>query len=279
VERELESILSRENTLIFQAMRYTVFSGGKRYRPLLTLSSGEYFGASRRDLLPFACALELIHNYSLIHDDLPSMDNDDFRRGKPSSHKVFGEGIALLAGDALLTLAFEVMADAPLDAGLLPQKNKVIDEISHCAGAEGMVKGQMMDITLSPENMNEENIYEKKKKKTGSLIMASVKTGAILGNASASQLEAIIDFGKNIGIAFQIRDDILDSIMEKKKSRLIRPNYVHLFGLSIAEQKLKEFVENGLKSLAGACLDSEELRYLATILLDIENEKEEKQNS
>ena len=149
VERELESILSQEKSLLFQAMRHAVFSGGKRFRPLLALSSGECFGASPDLVLPFACALELIHNYSLVHDDLPSMDNDDFRRGKPSCHKAYGEDIALLAGDSLLTMAFEIAAQAPLRNNLQIKRGQIIKEISQFAGVRGMIGGQLMDITLS----------------------------------------------------------------------------------------------------------------------------------
>ncbi|MEE9390714.1 MAG: polyprenyl synthetase family protein, partial [Candidatus Aminicenantaceae bacterium] len=156
VDRELERILPREDTLLFQAMRHAVLSGGKRFRPILVLSSGECFDVSQATLLPFACALELIHNYSLIHDDLPSMDNDDFRRGKPSCHKAYGEAIALLAGDGLLTLAFEVLALAPLEEELLERKNQVIMDIGKLAGIDGMIGGQFMDIILSPEEITEE---------------------------------------------------------------------------------------------------------------------------
>jgi len=150
VDRYLEQLLSREDSLIDQAMRYVVFSGGKRFRPLLALSSGECFGVSHEIVLPFACALELIHNYSLIHDDLPSMDDDDFRRGKPSCHKAFGENIALLAGDGLLTMAFGVMAKAPVGEKWLTKKEILISEISRLAGVEGIIGGQALDISYSP---------------------------------------------------------------------------------------------------------------------------------
>jgi len=273
IERELDRILSRDDSLLFRAMRYTVLSEGKRFRPLLTLSSGECLGVSERVLLPFSCALELIHNYSLIHDDLPSMDNDDFRRGKPSCHKAFGEGIALLAGDSLLTLAFEVMAYASLSENLYPQKQQIIKEICQFAGGEGMIKGQIIDITLSPEKANEESILELIQKKTGSLIIASVKAGAILGKASASQLEAMVNYGKSIGFAFQIRDDIIDSSFEKRKSRVVRPSYVSLFGFEESKRRVRGFVEAGIEVLDKASLESEELRYLARMLLEFGNGK------
>ncbi len=269
VDRELERILPREDTLLFQAMRHAVLSGGKRFRPILVLSSGECFDVSQATLLPFACALELIHNYSLIHDDLPSMDNDDFRRGKPSCHKAYGEAIALLAGDGLLTLAFEVLALAPLEEELLERKNQVIMDIGKLAGIDGMIGGQFMDITLSPEEITEEEFEELILKKTGALFIASVKMGAILGKASPSELNAMVDYGRNLGIAFQIRDDILDSASESQKPHSAQLNYVSLFGREKAERSLENFVNAAQKTLDEAALESDELRYLASKLLDI----------
>ncbi|MBM3284777.1 MAG: hypothetical protein FJY81_02795, partial [Candidatus Aminicenantes bacterium] len=144
VERELGRVLAREDSPLFQAMRYAVLNGGKRFRPLLLFASGACFGARRRILLPFACALELIHNYSLIHDDLPAMDDDDFRRGQPSCHRAFGEDIALLAGDGLLTLAFEMMAGAAVPGELVGRKQEAIRSISRAAGVSGMIGGQFL---------------------------------------------------------------------------------------------------------------------------------------
>lgn len=279
VERELESILFQENSLLFQAMRHAVFSGGKRFRPMLALSSGECFGASSDLVLPFACALELIHNYSLVHDDLPSMDNDDFRRGKPSCHKAYGEDIALLAGDSLLTMAFEIAAQAPLRNNLQIKRGQIIKEISQFAGVRGMVGGQLMDITLSQDALTEEIFHELILKKTGSLIIASVKTGAILGEAGDSELEAVIKYGRNVGLAFQVRDDILDSAKDTQKGRLPRPNYVSLFGLKGSERRLKDFVEAAKNALDEASLESEELYYLAAKLLELEKRSENEQNS
>jgi geranylgeranyl diphosphate synthase type II len=270
VERELESILSQENSLLFQAMRHAVFSGGKRFRPILALSSGECFGASPDLVLPFACALELIHNYSLVHDDLPSMDNDDFRRGKPSCHKAYGEGVAILAGDSLLTMAFEILAQAPLRENSQVKREQIIMEISQSAGVKGMVGGQLMDITLSQDSLTEETYHELILKKTGSLIIASVKTGAILGEAVASELEAAVKYGRNLGLAFQIRDDIIDSGQDAQKGRLPRPNYVSLFGHKDSERRLKDFVEAAKNALDEASLESEELHYLAAKLLELE---------
>jgi len=268
VDRELELILSEEDSPLFQAMRYAVLSEGKRFRPLLVLSSGECFGISQDVLLPFACALELIHNYSLIHDDLPSLDNDDFRRGKPSCHKKYSEGIALLAGDALLTLAFEILVRAPVSANLQPQKEQLIIEIGHLAGVRGMIGGQLMDITLSPEELTEETMHELILKKTGALIVASVKTGALLGKARSSEFKAIVQYGRNIGLAFQIRDDILDSQGDETGKKNLSPNYVNLFGHEVSEQRLESFVGIARSALEEASLESEELHYLASKLLE-----------
>ena len=272
VERELRRLLSQEDSLLYQAMRYAVLSGGKRFRPLLLLSSGACFGVRRDVLLPFACALELIHNSSLIHDDLPSMDNDDFRRGKPSCHKVFGEDIALLAGDGLLTLGFEIIAGASVSAELLPQKQEAIRAISHSAGVSGMIGGQVLDITLEPRNLTEELVHELILKKTGALIVASVEVGALLGRARPSERRSIMEYGKNVGLAFQVRDDILDSQSKRKKKSPQRPDYVGFFGLDKAKERLEELVQKALDSLAGFTRRAGELRYLASSLLSLKPE-------
>ncbi|UCC39445.1 MAG: polyprenyl synthetase family protein [Candidatus Aminicenantes bacterium] len=279
VDRELERILPSEDTILFKAMRYAVLSGGKRFRPILVLSSGESFGVSQTILLPFACAIELIHNYSLIHDDLPSMDNDDFRRGRPSCHKAYGEAVALLVGDGLLTLAFKVLAQASLEEELLERKNQIILEVGKLAGIDGMIAGQFMDITLSPEEITEEEFEELIFKKTAALFIASVKVGAILGKASPPELNAIVEYGRNLGLAFQIRDDILDSASQSQKQQSPQLNYVTLFGLEKAERNLRNLVNKTQKTLDEASLESDELRYLASKLLDIGSESRDEQNS
>ena len=279
IDQHLDRLLSREDFPIDQAMRYAVFSGGKRFRPLLVLSSGECFGVSDEVLLPFACALELIHNYSLIHDDLPSMDDDDFRRGKPSCHKAFGENIALLAGDSLLTLAFEVMAKAPVEEKDLAKKGELMGEISRLAGVEGMIGGQVLDISSFPRGMTEEEYYELILKKTGSLFIASLKVGAIFGDAEPSQIQALEEYGRNLGLAFQIRDDIIDSFEGASKSHPPRPDAVLLFGSKEAQRKLKAYVERANQALDDVGLESEELRHLALKLLEIGKENGEGQDS
>jgi len=274
VESRLKQILSRDDSILSQAMKYSVFSGGKRFRPLLALSSGESFGVSTDIVLPFACAVELIHNYSLIHDDLPSMDNDNFRRGKPSCHKAYGENIAILAGNALLTLAFEVAANAPLDDELSLRKEQVITDLSQLAGAEGMIGGQFLETLLLTEKISEVKLYELILKKTGALIIASVKIGPLLSGASLSQIEAIEEYGKNIGIAFQIRDDILDFAKDKFKVQLQQINVVSLFGLEESKYRLKKSIEMGIKALDDLPLRTEGLRFLALKLLEIKRGEE-----
>lgn len=269
VEGELQRILSRHDTLLFQAMRYSVLCGGKRFRPLLLLSAGDAFGAGPRRTLPFACAVELIHNYSLIHDDLPALDDDDYRRGRPSCHKAFGEDIALLAGDSLLTLAFEVMAAAEMPKSRLARKDQVIKEVAQLAGVEGMIGGQLLDITFSVDNAAKESLHELMLKKTGALIVASVRAGAVLGGAPRQKLEALTEFGKNVGLAFQVRDDIHDAATTRKKASLAKPNYVTVFGREKAGLLLKQSVRAALAALKTASTGSGPLQRLARQLLEL----------
>ena len=272
VDKELARILAPGQTRLSQAMRYAVLSGGKRYRPLLALSSGLSFGVDEEIVLPFASALELIHNYSLVHDDLPCMDDDDTRRGQPTCHKAFGEDLALLAGDGLLTLAFEVLARAPLMEEMEGQREQVIKEISLKAGINGMIGGQLLDITLSPDEITADILEELIQKKTGALIQAAVRVGALLGNATDAQMEAITAYGQNVGLAFQTRDDILDAVEDAVPGRQVRPNSVLVFGLEETKARLDRFVQTAVSSLMEAGIDSPALGYLATRLLDVKDE-------
>jgi geranylgeranyl diphosphate synthase type II len=273
IERELERILSPGDSLLHEAMRYSVLGGGKRFRPLLLLSSADEFGVPLEDALPFACAVELIHNYSLVHDDLPSMDDDDMRRGKPTCHKAFGENIALLAGDALLTLAFEVASSSPLDQNhdTESKKEQAIRELGRHAGADGMIGGQLLDITLSSETLSQEIFHELIQKKTGALITLSVRVGAILGGANESQMEAVTQYGRNIGLAFQTRDDLEDAVEDTERKDVYRPNSVSLFGLEKARERLDSFVSEGIEALEREDVMSPELRFLAKKLLDVKD--------
>jgi len=214
VERELERLLGRGETPLDGAMRYAVLGGGKRYRPLLTLAAAAALGGDEAEglALPFAAAIELIHAYSLVHDDLPCMDDDDTRRGRPACHKAFGENVALLAGDALLTRAFEAMAAAPVPRRLLPRKIEVILETARLAGVGGMIGGQLLDITFGGSCATAAGLTEIMLKKTGALITLAARAGALLGGAGPRQLRALTAFGKNVGLAFQVRDDIQDAV-------------------------------------------------------------------
>lgn len=268
VEDYMKKILEADESNLYAAMRYAVLSEGKRFRPLLLVCTGESFGAKRELLLPFACAIEFIHNYSLIHDDLPSMDNDDWRRGQPSCHRAFGEDVALLAGDGLLTLAFEIMASAPVPESLASRKLEAIAEVSRLSGPKGMIAGQFMDIKLATTELNEEKIIELMEKKTGALIMASVKVGALIGGASREMIGVMEEFGRRLGLAFQIRDDILDAA-QKIELKLPRPNFVHLAGLEQAQHWLRRLVLEAANLLEKAHLLTEEIKYLSFRLLDV----------
>ncbi|MEW5900227.1 MAG: polyprenyl synthetase family protein [Acidobacteriota bacterium] len=272
IEKELERILSGDDSLLFEAMRYAVLLGGKRFRPLLLLSVGECFGLGPKLLLPFACGLELIHNYSLIHDDLPAMDNDDYRRGRPTCHKRFGEDIAILAGDSLLTLAFELLAGAPVPTGFASRKQEAIQSVSRSAGPAGLIGGQYLDITLDAKKITEAKYAELILKKTGALIIAAVEIGAILGGARPAERRALADYGKNIGLAFQVRDDILDSRGAAGKKNRERPDFVAFVGMTKAKRRLETLVDKAVASLERFSSRGEELRCLAFSLLNLKPE-------
>jgi geranylgeranyl diphosphate synthase type II len=272
IEDALEGLLRRGDGLLLRAMRYAVFPGGKRFRPLLVLSSGACFAVPPSLLVPFACALELIHSYSLVHDDLPSMDNDDFRRGKPSLHRAFGENLAILAGDGLLTLAFETMAGAPVSRDKMRLKQEAIRVVSRNAGVDGMVGGQALDITLKTKGLTRAKIEDLIQKKTGALILAAVEVGAILGNARTAEKRAIREYGKNLGLAFQVRDDLLDARPKKKRGLPERPDYIAFAGAARAGKKLESLIRKATLSLAGFARRADELRYHAQSLLDLEPE-------
>jgi len=211
VEKALEKLMPQPAGLagdVIKSMNYSLFAGGKRLRPILCIAGAEAVGGSADAVLPVACALELIHTYSLIHDDLPAMDNDDFRRGKPTNHTVFGEAVALLAGDGLLTLAFNLMARHGFEQGVLLLR--VIELISHAAGYEGMVGGQTVDIAHEGKGPDPAVVEYIHRHKTGSLIAAAVTSGAILAGGIEEQERAINRYGQQIGLAFQIADDVLN---------------------------------------------------------------------
>jgi len=211
IEAALERLLPPEATLptsIHKAMRYSVFAGGKRIRPVLCMEAARLFTSDLTGAIQVGCALEFIHTYSLIHDDLPALDNDDMRRGKPTNHKVFGEAIAILAGDALLTLAFQTLASAPVEA---ERRLKILDAIAKAAGTDrGMIGGQVADIEAERKAVDGAGLEYIHRSKTAALIRASVVSGALAGGATQDDVTRIMSFGENIGWAFQVVDDLLD---------------------------------------------------------------------
>jgi geranylgeranyl diphosphate synthase type II len=243
LEKELKKYI-RSNSLLYKVMAYSLLDGGKRLRPLLVLAASESVGGKIENVLPAACALEMIHTFSLIHDDLPALDNDDFRRGKLSSHKKFGEALAILAGDALLTKAFEILAETTKEAGSLKQ---VLKEVSYACGGEGMIGGQVMDITLSSKFKVQSSKLEKiYRKKTGALIKVCLKIGALLSGAKSDQLRALEKYGENIGLAFQIGDDLID-YKQQKEMKLW--TYPRIFGIKQTKKRIKELTMEAKKAL------------------------------
>jgi geranylgeranyl diphosphate synthase type II len=211
VNQALNRFLPAENTrpaTIHKAMRYSLFAGGKRMRPALTLAAAEACGGRIEDALPAACGVECIHTYSLIHDDLPAMDNDDFRRGKPTNHKVYGEGIAILAGDALLTLAFEIIAQSKSRSRYSHQT--LVLELARAAGSLQLIAGQVADLEGEGKTISAEQLKYIHERKTSALLCCSARLGGMSANCSPVQLKALTDFGYHVGLAFQIIDDILD---------------------------------------------------------------------
>ena len=210
VDAALARVFPRSRRQLREAIRYSLLAGGKRVRPILCLAAGELAGAPVGRTLPFACAIELVHTYSLVHDDLPAMDDDDLRRGRPTSHKVYGEGQAILVGDALLTEAFAVMARAP---GVRPDRAlAAVAELAGAAGELGMVGGQALDLAAEGSEPSLAAVRGIHALKTGALLRASVRIGAIVGGAPPRTLRALTAYGEAIGLAFQIADDILDAI-------------------------------------------------------------------
>jgi len=260
-----------------KAMRYSLFAGGKRLRPILCIAGAQAVGGSGREVLPVACALELIHTYSLIHDDLPLMDDDDLRRGKATNHKVFGEPIALLAGDGLLTEAFRLMTSADISAKISPNiLLRAIGLISRAAGHDGMVGGQAVDIQWEGKTADLPVVKFMHTHKTGALITASVASGAILGGADESQFEAIISYGEKIGLAFQISDDILDiegdsetmgkqAGADEQKGKMTYPS---VLGLNESKRIQSELVQTAVQDLRKFGSRAEPLRQIARYIIE-----------
>ncbi|HEY1661889.1 MAG TPA: farnesyl diphosphate synthase [Verrucomicrobiae bacterium] len=218
VNRALDKFLPSESVkpaTIHKAMRYSLFAGGKRMRPALCLAAAQACGGSEKDAMPLACAVECIHTYSLIHDDIPAMDNDDFRRGKPTNHKVFGEGIAVLAGDALLTQAFEIGAQCK-NYSRYPHRT-IILEIARASGSLQLIAGQVADLEGEGRKISETELKFIHERKTSALLCCSVRLGGMSANCTPAQLAALTRFGYHVGLAFQVIDDILDVTQTSEK--------------------------------------------------------------
>lgn len=275
VERALGNYIPAQNgpsTLLQEAMRYSLLAGGKRIRPILHLASVEACGGKPEICLGFACALEMIHTYSLIHDDLPAMDNDQLRRGKPTNHVVFGEAMALLAGDGLLTEAFRVIAQEALEGGMEPLRVlRAILELAAAVGPQGMVGGQAADILNEGKVVDPDTLAFIHTRKTGALIRASVLTGGILAGASGELLENLAKYGEALGLAFQIRDDLLNE--EGDPARLGKAvktdqargkaTYPGLFGVEQSRDRLKSLVDQAVEALGVFGPGAEPLRAIA----------------
>ncbi|MGH9592025.1 MAG: polyprenyl synthetase family protein [Bryobacteraceae bacterium] len=276
VDAELERWMPSETVhpgSIHRAMRYSVQAGGKRVRPILCLESARIFTADVQPVLPVACALEFIHTYSLIHDDLPALDNDDLRRGKPTCHKKFGEANAILAGDALLTLAFETMADAPLESG---RRVAILSHVAASAGTvNGMVGGQVADLEAEGRAIKPEELEYIHRSKTAALIRAAVVAGAIGGGADDENVERLKRFGETIGLAFQVVDDILD--VEESSAALgktagkdaaqQKATYPALFGLEKSRAFAAELESRAMNELTPYGERAARLRELAELIV------------
>ncbi len=254
IEDRLNELVPSTGEPLHEAARYSLLSSGKRIRPLLVLTTATAFGAHAKNALDPACAIEMIHTYSLIHDDLPSMDNDDLRRGKPTLHKVYPEGIAILAGDFLLTFAFELLSEAK---GLTAeQRLDLVQTLARCAGAKGMIGGQVIDMGALGKEIDESTLEQMHTGKTSALLIACLEFGAIIANAHDKR-ELLRQIGYEAGLIYQIQDDILDEtgtvaqLGKKGKGDLSRgkPNAVSLYGLSGAKQKLSHWKESLAKKM------------------------------
>ncbi|HZT44104.1 MAG TPA: farnesyl diphosphate synthase [Chthonomonadaceae bacterium] len=260
---------------LHEAIRYSMLAPGKRLRPTLTIASAEAVGGQEREVMPTACALECVHVFSLIHDDLPCMDDDDYRRGRLTCHKVYGEAMALLAGDALLTLAFQLIAE---NASMVPAERilPTLRLIAEASGTQGMVGGQVVDMESQGQPVTPETLQYIHEHKTGALLLASVLAGAMLSGADANRMESLRAYGKHIGLAFQIADDILD--VTGDESRIGKPvgsdeerdkaTYPKLFGLEESRRRAATEVEAALRALSDFDARADPLRAIARFIVE-----------
>ena len=276
VEKQLVKELNEKDPLnktLCESMKYSLMAGGKRLRPIMLMAAADAVGAKGTDYLTTGCAMEMIHTYSLIHDDLPAMDDDDYRRGKLTNHKVYGAGMATLAGDALLTLAFEVMLrQQGVSAETLV---RVVREISQAAGPDGMGGGQALDLESEGKQISMETMKKIHLGKTGALFRAAIRSGAILGGAGEDELQALTVYADNFGLAFQITDDILDVIGDEKvigkpvgsDEKNHKSTYVTLTSLEEAQRLAQEAVDTAIDALKIFGEEADFLRELVAFLM------------
>jgi geranylgeranyl diphosphate synthase type II len=281
VEEKVYDFLPKEEgkqKIIFEAMNYSVKAGGKRLRPLLMLETAKLFCDETENIFPFMAAIEMIHTYSLVHDDLPAMDNDEFRRGKKTTHAQYGEDLGILAGDGLLNLAYEVMSDAIIEADDSKKAAKAFQIIAKKAGAFGMVGGQTVDIISEGKEIDLDTIMYIHNLKTAALIEASMMAGAVLGGADNEEIGIVEKIAKNIGIAFQIQDDILDitsttevlgkPVMSDEKNHKI--TYVSICGLDKSKENVAKYSEEAMNLLDGLHRENLFLKQLIIKLINRE---------
>ena len=260
--------VSQPQKPLFEAMDYSLLAGGKRLRPVFAFDFCRMCGTDWKKAAPFAAAIEMIHTYSLIHDDLPSMDNDDYRRGRPTNHKVYGEALAILAGDALLTDAFLVASRADV-----PDMGRAIRLLSECAGSLGMVGGQVLDIMSEQRQLTEQEVLDIQSRKTGALIHAACGLGALAGGATEEQFDAACRFAEALGLAFQIRDDMLDVIGTQEEmgkgvgTDETKNTFVKLYGLEKCEELVQKYTRDAINAL-DVFEDSQYMKDLAMSLTD-----------
>jgi geranylgeranyl diphosphate synthase, type II len=277
VDRQLERLLppeAEEPSTIHRAMRHSMFAGGKRVRPILVLVSGESLSGNREILLPLGAAIEMMHTYSLIHDDLPALDNDDLRRGVPTCHKVFGEAIAILAGDALMTRCYQVLTELP---GLTDTARiAIIREVSYATGTlRGMIGGQVVDLESEGKSVTADVLNYIHESKTGALLASCVRCGALAAGAGNSELKTMTAFGRKIGLIFQIVDDLLDvtassDVLGKtagKDEKVQKATYPALFGIAASRKKVSELLESALADISGFGEEAVHLRSLAGFIV------------
>ncbi|MBI1759967.1 MAG: polyprenyl synthetase family protein [Acidobacteria bacterium] len=278
VDEWLNRLLPSEQdapAIIHEAMRYSVFAGGKRLRPILTIATGEMFGAAEEELLPAACVLEMIHTYSLIHDDLPAMDNDTLRRGRPTNHMVYGEALAILAGDALLTQAFLTLARTT--AIPVERRGRLMSEVAEAAGTRGaLIGGQVLDLQFEGKSITGPELEVIHRSKTGALIRCAVRLGAILGGAHEADLTAVTQYSEKVGLAFQIADDVLDATSTSeelgktagKDAAVKKATYTSLYGIEGAKQRAQTLYQEALAALQSIDRQTPVLAALAQFIVE-----------